>query len=217
LRDKPRGRVRLLVPRLAAMSVLGPKLAEFARNYPDVVLDVSTDETRLDLIAGGFDVGVQYGEFIQNDMVAVRVSPGHRPAIVGAPAYFADRTRPTSPHDLLQHRCINYRHGSGELYRWELDKRDQSVVVDVNWPLLTDDIGLLTRAAIAGVGLAFMSEEQAAPHLANGALVRVLEDGARRFLASSCTTRAGASIQRRSAHSLTRCVSERRDSNVLHL
>ena len=103
LRDTPRGRVRLLVPRLAAMSVLGPKLAEFARNYPDVVLDVSTDETRLDLVASGFDAGVQYGEFIQHDMVAVRVSPDHRPAIVGSPAYFADHPKPTSPHDLLQH------------------------------------------------------------------------------------------------------------------
>ena len=85
LRDQPRGRLRLLVPRLAAMSVLGPKLAAFARSYPDVVLDVSTDETRLDLVASGFDAGVQYGEFIQHDMVAVRVSPDHRPAIVGSP------------------------------------------------------------------------------------------------------------------------------------
>ena len=75
LRDTPRGRLRLLVPRLAAMTVLGPKLAQFARNYPDVVLDVSTDEARLDLVAGGFDAGVQHGEFIEQDMVAVRVSP----------------------------------------------------------------------------------------------------------------------------------------------
>jgi DNA-binding transcriptional LysR family regulator len=175
LRPQLRAR-RSWVPRLAAMCVRGPKLGEFARTYPGVVLDVSTDETRLDLVAGGFDAGVQYGEFIQHDMVAVRVSPDHRPAIVGAPAYFKDHPRPTSPHDLLQHRCVNYRHGSGELYRWELDKGDQSVVVAVNGPLITNDIDLLTRAAIDGVGLAFMSEEQAAPHLANGALVRVLED-----------------------------------------
>ena len=176
LRDTPRGRLRLLIPRLGAMSVLGPKLAEFARNYPDVVLDVSTDEARLDLVAGGFDAGVQYGEFIQQDMVAVRVSPDHRPAIVAAPSYFADHPKPTSPHDLLEHRCVNYRHGSGEIYRWELDKGDQSVVVAVNGPLITNDIGLLTRAAIDGVGLTFMSEEQAGPHLASGALVRVLEE-----------------------------------------
>ena len=176
LRDTPRGRLRLLVPRLAAMTVLGPKLAQFARNYPDVVLDVSTDEARLDLVAGGFDAGVQYGEFIEQDMVAVRVAPHHRPAIVGAPAYFADHPKPHSPHDLLQHRCVNYRHGSGEIYRWELDKGEQSLVVAVNGPLITNDVGLLTRAAIDGVGVAFMSEEQAAPHLASGALIRVLED-----------------------------------------
>ena len=176
LRDTPRGRLRLLVPRLAAMTVIGPKLSQFARNYPDVVLDVSTDETRLDLVAGGFDAGVQYGEFIEQDMVAVRVSPDHRPAIVGAPAYFADHPKPQSPHDLLQHRCVNYRHGSGEIYRWELDKGEQSLVVAVNGPLITNDVGLLTRAAIDGVGLAFMSEEQAAPHLATGALIRVLEE-----------------------------------------
>ena len=176
LRDTPRGRLRLLVPRLAAMTVIGPKLSQFARNYPDVVLDVSTDETRLDLVAGGFDAGVQYGEFIEQDMVAVRVSPDHRPAIVGAPAYFAHHPKPQSPHDLLQHRCVNYRHGSGEIYRWELDKGEQSLVVAVNGPLITNDVGLLTRAAIDGVGLAFMSEEQAAPHLATRALIRVLEE-----------------------------------------
>ena len=211
LRDTPRGRVRLLVPRLAAMSVLGPKLAEFARNYPDVVLDVSTDETRLDLVASGFDAGVQYGEFIQDDMVAVRVSPDHRPAIVGAPAYFADHPKPTSPHDLLQHQCVNYRHGSGEIYRWELDKGDQSVVVAVNGPLITNDIGLLTRAALDGVGLAFMSEQQAAPHLANwrigpgaGGLVPPVP-----WLLPG-TTRAAASIQLRSRHSSRHCASEAR-------
>jgi DNA-binding transcriptional LysR family regulator len=176
LRDMPRGRLRLLIPRFAAMSVLGPKLAQFAEHYPDVVLDVSTDETRLDLVAGGFDAGVQYGEFIQQDMVAVRVSADHRPAIVGSPAYFENHAKPIVPHDLLQHRCINYRHGSGEVYRWELDKGDQSLVVAVNGPLITNDIGLLTRAALDGVGLAFMSDQQAAPHLASGALVRVLED-----------------------------------------
>src|SRR6266571_37350 len=139
LRDKPRGRVSLLVPRLAAMSVLGPKLAEFARNYPDVVLDVSTDETRLDLVAGGFDAGIQYGEFIQQDMVAVRVSPDHHPAIVGSPSYFESHPQPKSPHDLLEHQCVNFRHGSEGVYRWEFDKGDQSLAVAVNGPLITND------------------------------------------------------------------------------
>ena len=174
------------------MSVLGPKLAAFARNYPDVVLDVSTDETRLDLVASGFDAGVQYGEFIQHDMVAVRVSPDHRPAIVGSPAYFADHPKPTSPHDLLQHLCINYRHGSGEVYHWELDKGDQSVVVAVNGPLITNDIGLLTRAALDGVGLAFMSKSKRLrisrlAHWSGCWRIR-----ARPFLGSSCPALVGA-------------------------
>lgn len=109
-------------------------------------------------------------------MIAVRVSPDHRPAVVASPAYFVDHSPPTSPHDLLEHRCLNYRHGSGEVYRWELDQGDQSLAVAVNGPLITNDIGLLTRAAIDGVGLAFMSDVQARPHLERGTLVRVLED-----------------------------------------
>jgi len=176
LRDKPRGRVRLLVPRLAAITVLGPKLGWFARQYPDVLLDVTTADDRLDLVAGGFDAGIQYGEFIQQDMVAVRVSPDHHPAIVGSPAYFESHPRPKSPHDLLEHQCVNFRHGSESVYRWEFDKGDQSLAVAVNGPLITNDIGLLIRAALDGVGLAFVSQEHAAPHLANGALVRVLKD-----------------------------------------
>src|SRR3954468_21992147 len=96
-RDKPAGRVRLLVPRLAATTVLGPKLAHFARDYPDIVLDVTADDSRMDIVAGGFDAGIHYGEYIAKDMIAVRVSPDHRPAIVGSPGYFKSRPKPKSP------------------------------------------------------------------------------------------------------------------------
>jgi DNA-binding transcriptional LysR family regulator len=112
LRDRAAGRVRLRVPRLAAMMVLAPKLGQFARDYPDVVLDVTTGDGHDDLVAGGFDAGIQFGEFIEQDMIAVRVSRDHRPAIVGSPVYFETHTKPESPHDLLRHRCINFRHGS---------------------------------------------------------------------------------------------------------
>src|SRR5262245_54621928 len=88
-RDPPAGRIRLLTRRTAAVTVLLPKLGQFARDYPDVVLEVTTDNSRLDLVSAGFDAGIQLGEFIQQDMVAVRVSPDHRAAIVGAPGYFA--------------------------------------------------------------------------------------------------------------------------------
>ena len=112
LRDKPAGRVRLLVPRVAGTAVLGPKLAKFTRDYPDVVLDITADDSRLDIVAGGFDAGIHFGEYIQKDMIAVRVSKDHRAAIVGAPAYFKSYPKPKTPHDLLKHRCINFRHGT---------------------------------------------------------------------------------------------------------
>jgi len=165
LRDRPAGLVRLVVSPIAATTVLAPKLGQFARDYPDVVLDVTTDESRVDLVAGRFDAGIHFGEFIERDMITFRVSKDHRPAIVGSPRYFE-----------TSHRCINFRHGSAGVYRWELDKGKQSLTVAVNGPLIVDDVEVMIRAAIDGVGLAFMSEEHAAPHLASGALVRVLED-----------------------------------------
>src|ERR1051325_10564191 len=176
LRDKPVGRVRLLVPRIAGTAVLGPKLAQFTRDYPDVVLDITADDSRMDIVAGGFDAGIHFGEYIQKDMIACRVSKDHRAAIVGSPAYFKSHPKPRSPHDLLSHPCINFRHGSAGLYRWEFDKGRKSLSVAVNGPLIVDDVEILIRAAIDGVGLAFVSEETAVPHLASGALVRLLED-----------------------------------------
>jgi DNA-binding transcriptional LysR family regulator len=177
LRDRPAGRVRLVVSSLAATTVLAPRLGQFAREYPDVVLDVTTtDEARVDLVAGRFDAGIHLGEFIERDMVAIRVSGELRPAIVGSPEYFASHPKPSHPRDLTGHRCINFRHGSAGVYRWEFDKGKQSLTVAVNGPLIVDDVDLLIRAAIDGVGLAFVDHERVAPQLASGALVRVLED-----------------------------------------
>ncbi len=118
LRDKPAGRLRLLVPRVAGTAVLGPKLAKFTQDYPDVVLDITADDSRLDIVAGGFDAGIHFGEYIQKDMIAVRVSKDHRAAIVGSPGYFKSHPKPKLPRDLLKHQCINFRHGSAGLYRW---------------------------------------------------------------------------------------------------
>ena len=177
LRDRPAGRVRLVVSPLAATMVLAPKLGPFARAYPDVVLDVTTtNEMRLDLVAGHFDAGIHLGEFIERDMIAVRVSPDQRAAIVGAPTYFKAHQKPKSPRDLTNHRCLNFRHGANETYRWEFDKGKQSLAVAVDGPLVVDDVQLLIRAAIDGVGLTFLMEDHAAPYLANGQLLRVLEE-----------------------------------------
>ena len=175
-KDHASGRVRLLLPRFSVMSVLAPKLGQFARDYPDIVLDVTTDDSRMDIVAAGFDAGIHFGEYIEKDMIAVRVSQDHRPAIVGSPEYFKTHQVPKLPRDLLHHRCINFRHGSAGLYRWEFEKGKKSLSVSVNGPLIVDDVGLVTRAAIDGVGLAFISDESAAPYFETGALVRVLED-----------------------------------------
>jgi len=181
LRDKPAGRVRLLVPRLAGTTVLGPKLAKFTRDYPDVVLDITADDSRMDIVAGGFDAGIHFGEYIQKDMIAVRVSKDHRAAIVASPSYFKSHPRPKTPHDLLRHRCINFRHGSAGVYRWEFDKGKKSLSVAVNGPLIVDDVETLVRAAIDGVGLAFVSDERVTAQLESGKFVRVLEDWCQPF------------------------------------
>jgi DNA-binding transcriptional LysR family regulator len=182
LRDKPVGRVRLVTPRLAAMTVLAPMLKKFAQDYPDIVLDVTTDESPMDIVAGGYDAGIHFGEYIQKDMIAVRVSGDQRAAIVGSSSYFKSNPRPKTPRDLPSHRCVNYRHGAGgEVYRWEFEKGKKELSVAVNGPLIVDDVELLVRAALDGLGLAFMSEELAVQHLAKGTLVRVLEDWCQPF------------------------------------
>ncbi|MCC7125004.1 MAG: LysR family transcriptional regulator [Acidobacteria bacterium] len=177
LRERPAGRVRLLVTPLAATMVLAPMLVSFNRRYPDVVLEVTTtQEGRTELVASGFDAGIHLGESIQRDMVAVRVSRDQRLAVVGSPQYFTLHPRPRSPHDLANHRCINLRAGAPRPYRWEFENGGDVVNVDVSGPLIVDDADLMIRAAVDGLGLTFSFEEYVAPQIASGALVRVLED-----------------------------------------
>jgi DNA-binding transcriptional LysR family regulator len=175
LRARPAGRLRVVMPRLAASMVLLPRLLRFTREYPDVVLDVTTESGPIDIVAGRFDAGIELGEFIQRDMIAARVSPDQRAAIVASPAYFKARPKPRRPQDLLQHRCIGCRHGTA-LYRWEFEKDGKEVTVGPPGPVVLDDVDLMVRAALDGAGIAFTFEEQVAPLLARRRLVRVLED-----------------------------------------
>jgi len=178
LRDKPAGTIRLFAPSVAIAMTVSPKLAKFTRDYPNVVLDITTeDDSRRDLIAARFDAGIHLGEFLQRDMVAVKVSGEQRAAIVAAPSYFDSRPKPKTPRDLTAHRCIRYRMGAGgPVYRWEFEKRGKPVTVSVSGPLVVNDVELTLRAALDGVGLAFALEEHVAERLAHGELVRVLED-----------------------------------------
>lgn len=176
LQSTPVGRIRLLCPRLAVKTVVGPKLGQFVRDYPEVELDITTDDSRLDLVSAGYDAGIQFGEYIAQDMVAVRVSPDLRAAIVAAPAYFDSHPKPLSPRDLVAHRCIRFRHRGESVYKWELDQGTQSLAIAVNGSLIVDDLDLVIQAALDGAGLAWVAEDRVPEHLASGALVRVLED-----------------------------------------
>jgi DNA-binding transcriptional LysR family regulator len=176
LQTKPIGRVRLLCPRLAAKTVLAPKLGQFARHYPDVVLEVTTDDSRVDPVSAGFDAAIHFGEYIAQDMVAVRVSSDIEHAIVAAPTYFESHPTPTSPRELLSHRCINFRHRGESVYKWELDKGDESVAIAVSGSLVLDDEDLVIQAAIDGAGVALVAANRAAPHVERGELLRVMKD-----------------------------------------
>jgi len=175
VRHRPAGRLRIVMSRSAAVMVLMPRLRAFAEAYPDIVLDVVTVTGPVDLVAGEFDAGIQLGEYIQKDMIAVRVSPELRLAVVGSPRYFASRPMPQRPKDLNYHRCITLRLPSGP-YRWEFEQGRKSVTISVNGPLVIDDTHLVIQAALAGVGLGLAYEDQVAKYIAKRRLIRVLED-----------------------------------------
>jgi DNA-binding transcriptional LysR family regulator len=178
LRERPAGVVRLIAPPIVLATLLGPKLAKFTRENPDVVLDlISEDDVRRDLVAGRFDAGIHLGEFLQRDMVAVRVTGEQRAAVVAAPTYFESHPKPKTPRDLTSHRCLRYRMGTdGPVYRWEFERRGKPMTVSVPGPLIVSDAEFMIRAALNGVGLAFSLEQYVAEHIARGRLVRVLED-----------------------------------------
>jgi len=178
LRARPAGTIRMIASPMAVAAMLWSKLATFVRDYPDVVLDVTTEgERRPDLVAGRFDCGIHLGEFVQRDMVAVKVTGPQRAAIVAVPEYFESHPKPKTPRDLTSHRCVLHRMGaSGPVYRWEFEKRGRPVTVSVSGPLVFTDPEFTLRAALDGLGLGFFFEEHVADHLARGELVRVLED-----------------------------------------
>jgi DNA-binding transcriptional LysR family regulator len=175
-RDVPAGNLRLTVPRTAAYLVLAPKLGAFAKAYPDIVLDVVIEDRFTDVVAGGFDAGVRLGESLQRDMIAVRIGPPIRGAVVGAPSYFEKMPRPQHPHDIMQHRCLRFRFSSGVIYRWEFGKDGEEIELPVEGPLILGEDQLIVRAAIEGAGLAFVFEDYVKDAIADGRLQRVLED-----------------------------------------
>ena len=174
-RERPAGRIRLAVARSAALIVLLPKLAQFNRKYPDIVLEVTISNSPIDLVAGEFDAGIQIGEFIQRDMIAVRVTQDLRLAVVGSPEYLKTHGTPRTPYDLKDHACIGFRFSSG-MYRWEFEKGRRQVTVNPQGPVSFDDSELVIDAALSGIGLGVALEEAVLPLLREHRLAQVLQD-----------------------------------------
>jgi DNA-binding transcriptional LysR family regulator len=177
LREKPAGTIRITTSQHAAEAILWPAVARLLLNYPDLRVELSIDATLTDVVAERYDAGVRLGEQVAKDMIAVRIGPDMRMAVVGAPSYFAERPAPKTPHDLNHHTCINIRLPTlGGLYPWEFRKNGRELNVRVDGRLVFNEMPMVLRAAIEGFGLACVLEEQAAHLIAEGRLVRVLAD-----------------------------------------
>jgi len=177
LRDKPAGTVRITAAEHAANTVLWPKLAKFLPDYPDIRVEIIVDYRLNDIVAERYDIGVRLGDQVEKDMVAVRIAPDLRMAIVGSPTYFAKRSLPRIPHDLAEHNCINLRLPTyGGIYAWEFEKDGRETKVHVQGQLVFSSSPPMLKAALTGFGLACVPEDMAQDHITQGHLTRVLED-----------------------------------------
>jgi DNA-binding transcriptional LysR family regulator len=176
-REKPAGTIRITAGDHPTETILWPKLAEFLPDYPDIKVEIALDQALTNIVEQRFDAGVRLGEQIAKDMIAVRISPDIRFAVVGAPSYFANRPLPASPQDLVGHTCINLRLPTlGGLYAWEFERDGRELAVRVDGQLVFNGVFQVLKAALDGFGLAHMPEDLAQPHIAAGRLTRVLED-----------------------------------------
>jgi DNA-binding transcriptional LysR family regulator len=177
LRDRPGGTVRITAHDHAVRAVLWPALKRLLPDYPDIKVEIAIQSGLTDIVAERFDAGIRAGEMVAQDMVAVRIVPAMRSAVVGAPSYVAGRDRPKTPQDLTGHVCINLRLPTrGGLYAWEFAKGGHEVRVRVDGQLTFNESGPMLDAALAGFGLAYVPEDSVQAHLADGRLVRVLAD-----------------------------------------
>jgi DNA-binding transcriptional LysR family regulator len=177
LRDKPSGTIRITAHDHAVQAVLWPALERLLPDYPDITIEVVIDYGLTDIVADRYDAGIRSGEMVARDMVAVRIGPDLRSAVVAAPRYLAKCPRPKKPQDLTAHRCINLRLPThGGLYAWEFAKNGRDMRVRVEGQLVFNGSGPMLDAALAGFGLAYLPEDKVLDHLADGRLVRVLSD-----------------------------------------
>ena len=176
LREKPAGTIRITATENAADTILLPKLAKLLPEYPDIKVEIIIDYGLTDIVAQRCDAGVRWGEQVAKGMIAVRIGPDMRMAVVGAPSYFKTRPEPQKPQDLIDHNCITLRLPHGGLYVWEFEKDGRELSVRVDGQLTYNTTAQELNAALSGLGLAYVPEGMAQPHLAKGRLKRVLED-----------------------------------------
>ncbi|MGF6690453.1 LysR family transcriptional regulator [Pseudomonas sp. D(2018)] len=175
-RETPRGTLRINTSEGAAQMTLRPIMLTFLQRYPDMQLELVTDDALVDIVADGFDAGIRLFESVPQDMIALPFTPPLRLAAVASPSYLAGRSIPTVPTDLLQHLCIRRRFPGGTLFKWEFEKDGQHEVVDMPGQLTLNSQALTLQAALEGAGIAVLGEFAVAPHLASGKLVRLLDD-----------------------------------------
>jgi DNA-binding transcriptional LysR family regulator len=177
LGDKPAGTIRITAIDHVVDDVLWPRIAPLLPQYPDLHVEFSADYRMVDIAAERYDIGVRFGDQVEKDMIAVRLTPDVKMMIVGAPAYFAQRPVPASSQDLMKHNCINLRlASSGGLYAWELRHEGQDIELRVRGQLVFNSAYQILNAALAGCGLAFIPEDLAGEHVRAGQLLSVMED-----------------------------------------
>ncbi|WP_112827994.1 LysR family transcriptional regulator [Rhizobium cremeum] len=172
----PRGRLRINTSPGGMQGLLMPILVEFQRRYPEVHVDVASEGRLVDIVEEGFDIGVRLRESVPQDMIAIPLTEQERFHVLGAPRYFERYGKPSVPTDLSRYPCLRLRLPSGAIYRWEFERHGQEIRVEVDGPMTLQDMDLMLEAAVAGVGLAYMTERQAAGPLSAGLLTAVLED-----------------------------------------
>jgi len=177
LREKPSGTIRITAMEYATDAILMPKLAKLLREYPDIKIEIIIDYGLTDIVTERYDAGVRSGEQVAKDMIAVRIGPDMRMAVVGAPSYFRTRPEPKKPQDLLAHNCINLRLPThGNVYAWEFERGSRELRVRVDGQLTFNGTAQLLNAALLGHGLAYLPEGMVQTHIDKGRLKRVLAD-----------------------------------------
>lgn len=177
LRDKPAGTVRITAGEHPAISLLQPALKRFLPDYPDIQVEIIIDYGLTDIVAEGYDAGVRMGEQVAKDMIAVRIGPDMRMALVASPGYFERHPLPKTPQDLTDHNCINIRLPThGGVFPWGLEKDERDVKVRGDGQLVFNSLAMRLASALDGLGVAYMPEDHVLPYLADGRLVRVLEE-----------------------------------------